>query len=177
MMDFNNAGLAADLQSASAFTNSLYTNLPGYMVDFDVNDAVASDINIREHLVNTSGRFLGTATEWGSLGDSAAAGYVFAPSTQYTGVFSITRTEADGVDIFGSMRQGATLMDSYTETDLSGIANHFGMLGFWANSSIFGSSTTAGESVDNGITFSNIKIEVSGHPARRRATRWKPQLP
>ncbi len=160
MMDFNDAGLAADLSSASATVNPLYTNLPGYMIDLDVNDAVASDISIRKHLVNTSGRFLGTTAEWFSFGSSADAGYVFAPNTEYVGVISITRTEADGVDIFGSMSQGGTLMDSYTDSDSSGIANHFGMIGFWANTSAFGSSTTAGELVDNGITFSNIKIEV-----------------
>ena len=36
---------------------------------------------------------------------------------------------------------GGVLMDSHTESDSSDIANNYGMLGFWANSSAFGSTT------------------------------------
>ena len=69
------------------------------------------------------------------------------------------RAGADSVEVFSSMSQGGGLMDSHTRSYGSGIANHFGMLGFWANSDTFGSSNTAGNP-DNGITFSNIKVEV-----------------
>lgn len=160
LMDFNNAGLAADLTANSTTPQPLYTNLPGYMVDYDVNNGATTDVSIREHIENTTGFFLGTTGEWVAKGSSPDANYTFAPNTTYTGVFSITRTEADGADIFGSISQGATLMDSYWDADSSGIANHFGMLGFWVNSATFGSTTTSGEAEDNGITFSNIKVEI-----------------
>jgi hypothetical protein len=163
MMDFNDAGLAADLSSASATVNPLYTNLPGYMADYDVYTTVvaSADVGIREHITpNTSGRFLGTTTEWTASGSSADAGYVFAANTEYSGVFSITRTDFDSVDIYTSLSQGASLMDSFTSSDSSQIANNYGMLGFWANSSAFGSTTAIGETEDNGITFSNIKVET-----------------
>ena len=114
-----------------------------------------------EHITpNTTGRFLGTTAEWTSYGTSGDAGYTFAPDTEYVGVFSITRSDYETVDIYSSLSQGGVLMDSHTESDSSDIANNYGMLGFWANSSAFGSTTTIGETEDNGITFSNIKVEV-----------------
>jgi len=161
LMEFNNAGLAADLSSSSSAVNPLYTNLPGYMVDFDVNTGASANTSIREHETpNTIGRFLGTTTEWISSGTSAGAGYVFAPNTEYVGVLSITRTDLDSMDIFSSLSQGEVLMDSFTSSDSSGIANDFGLLGFWVNSSTFGNTTAPGELQNNGITFSNIKVEV-----------------
>jgi len=167
MMDFNNAGLAADLTSAGLPTppNPLYVGLPGYMNDFDVNSGVTADITFRKHDVASAlGRFLGTTTEWTSLGSSSPdAGYAFAANTEYVGVFSITRTGADSADISASMSQGATLMDSWTQSDASGIANHFGMFGIWVNANAFGSSNLAGNP-DNGIHFSNIMIERSVVP-------------
>lgn len=162
MMNFNNAGLAADLASAGppALPNPLYTNLPGYMADMDVNTGVTADTTIREHdLTSTLGRFLGTTTEWLSLGGSSPdANYVFAPNTAYVGVFSVTRTGLDSAEIFSSMSQGVTLMDSWTQTDASGIANNFGMFGIWVNANTFGANTTPGDP-NNGIEFSNILIE------------------
>ena len=161
LMDFNDNGLAADLSSASATVNPLYTNLPGYMSDFDVNE-VASNVAIRKHQVpNATGRFLGTAGEWDALGNSPSNGYAFAANTDYVGVLSVTRTGVSNVSIFSSMSQGATLMGSHSLVDESAIANHYGMVGVWANSSVFGSTNIAGFGVDNGITFSNITISVT----------------
>jgi hypothetical protein len=161
LMDYNNAGLAADLLSSSSSINPLYVNLPGYMSDFDVNMADASDnASIRKHQQPAaSGRFLGTTGEWDSLGSSTDDDYGMFANTAYVGVISVTRTGADSMDIFTSLSQGATLLASHTESDLSGIANNFGMLGIWVNSNTFGSNTTAAQGGDNGITFSNIQIE------------------
>lgn len=161
MMDFNNPGLAADLTSSSSTPNPLYVGQPGYMMDFDINTGATADITIREHdVTSTLGRFLGTTSEWIALENSSPdAGYTFAPNTEYVGVFSVTRTGADSVDILGSMSQNGNLMDSHTVSDVSGIANNFGMFGIWANGSAFGSSNVAGEA-DNGLDFSNIKVEL-----------------
>lgn len=161
MMNFNNAGLAADLTSSSTTPNPLYVGLPGYMADFDINTGVTADITFREHdVASPTGRFLGTTAEWIALGGSSPdANYTFAPNTAYVGMFSITRTGADSVDIFASMSQGANLMDSWTQSDASGIANNFGMFGIWVNSSTFGANTIPGDP-NNGIEFLNIKIVV-----------------
>jgi hypothetical protein len=159
MMDFNDSGLAADLVSSSSSVNPLYTNLPGYMIDFDINTDATADTSMREHLVNTTGRFLGTNGEWGQIGTGPDDGYTFDEDTEYVVVLSLTRTGADSMDIFGSLSQGASLLSSNTESDVSGIANNFGMFGIWANSDNFGSNTTVGDP-DNGITLSNAKIEV-----------------
>jgi hypothetical protein len=163
LMTFTNAALAADLTSSSTFTNQVYTNLPGYMTDFDVNEVSTSNITLRKHqTTNTaSGRFLGTTAEWNTLGNSAAIGYTFISNTVYVGVIAITRTGVNSVKIFSSMSQGATLLGSHSETDEGDIANNIGMLGFWANTLAFGTNTTAGEFQNNGITFSNIKVEVA----------------
>ena len=164
LMDFNNPGLAADLSSSSSSANPLYVGQPGYMVDFDVNTGATADTSLREHDVTSAlGRFLGTTSEWIQMGTGPDEGYVFLANTSYSGVFSVTRTGADSMDIFSSLSQGATLMTSHTESDASGIANNFGMFGVWVNSNVFGSNTTPGDP-DNGIEFSNIKIERLGVP-------------
>jgi hypothetical protein len=46
---------------------------------------------------------------------------------------------------------------SHSNTDTFDSAN-IGMIAFWANSNVFGSANTSG-TADNGIDFSNIKIE------------------
>lgn len=171
LMDGSQAGLADDLVSSSSSVNPLYTNFGGYMSDFDVNTGT-EDISIRKHDdPNAIGRFLGTNSEWTSLGSSADNGYTIAANSSYVGVFSITRTGADSVDIFSSLSEaGGALLDSHTRTDSSDIANNFGMLGFWGNSNTFGSTTSSDP--DNGITFSNVLIESTASPVPVPAAAW-----
>lgn len=163
MMDFNDPGLAADLSSSSSSSNPLYVGLPGYLSGFDVGSG-DEDVDFREHdLTSTSGRFLGTTSEWISMGSSANVGYAFQPNTDYVGVFSATRTGADSLDLFSSMTQvGVGLLDSHTETDDSGIANNFGMFGIWANSNKFGSTNSSDP--DNGITLTRFTVELTQVP-------------
>ena len=88
------------------------------MADFDVNTGATADTSIRKHnLANTGGRLLGTTAEWDSIGSGPDAGYTFAPNTEYVGVFSVTRTGADSMDIFSSLSQGGLLLASDTESD------------------------------------------------------------
>ncbi|MGJ8639324.1 MAG: chondroitinase-B domain-containing protein [Opitutaceae bacterium] len=165
LVDFNNASLADDLSSSSKSVNSLYTNLPAYMTDFDIVTG-SENITIYEHNTpNTSGRFLGTSGEWSSIGGSAEDGYTITPNTAYIGVLSVSRTAADTMDITSSISiSGGALLNSHTETDTSTIVNNFGMLGFWANSNTFGNSNSSGNS-NNGITFTNVTIETGAIPA------------
>jgi len=165
--DFNNAGLAADLQSGSTFVQPLFQNLPSYMVDFDVNrPLVADDTSIREHMLPEpagAGRFMGTTAGWTQLGTSTDVDYTFAPNTPYVAVISLTRTGADSMDIFGSLSQGSSLLTSHSLSDASGIVNNFGLVGVWVNSNLMGSSANIGEA-NNGIDFTNVKIEYTPVP-------------
>lgn len=166
LSDFNNAGLAADLQSGSSFVQPLFTNLPSYMVDFDVNrPGVADDTSVREHInPNATGRFMGTTTEWTQMGTSTDVDYIFTPNTEYVVVMSLTRTALDSMDIFGSLSSSNVVLTSHTLSDASAIVNNIGMIGVWVNSGLFGSSATIG-AADNGIDFTNIKIEVIPEPS------------
>ena len=160
IMDLNDPGLAADLSSSSSSVNPLFTSLPGYLVDFDVNTGEGANTAIRKHDVpNDTGRFLGTTGEWSQLGSSSSASYSFTADTEYMVGVSVMRTGEDSLEIMAWLSQGEMVLDSHTESDSSEIANNFGMLGIWVNSNTFGSTNTHGEFEDNGITFSNIKVE------------------
>jgi hypothetical protein len=165
------AGLDADITASSGSPNPVYgyyaTNdegLPGYMMDFDVGTG-SEDINFRQHdtPVNVfaetpTGRLMGTTTGFTSISPSGPDGaYVFAANTTYTGSFMITRTSATEMELTGTL--GAA---SHTVTDVFDSAD-FGMLGFWANSNVFGSSSSP-NTADNGIDFSNVKIEFTPIP-------------
>lgn len=166
LMDFNNAGLAADLSSSSSTANPLYVGQPGYLFGFDTGVSTANDIDFREHdVASATGRFLGTTGEWISMGSSPDIGYTWAANTEYVVVLSVTRTGADSMDLFASLSQGGGLIGSHSDTDASSIANNFGMIGIWANSNKFGSTNVAGEFEDNGVTFSNVTIEVVPEPS------------
>ena len=164
LMNYNDAGLAADLKSSSSSSNPLYENLPGYQVELDVNKTdTTDDIGIKKHDVpNTVGRFLGsssTDSEWTALGDGPNADYGFSANTEYEVVVSLTRTGADSMNIGATLSNAnGTVLANHAEEDASGIANHFGMLGIWANGNAFGSVTSSDP--DNGITISNAKVEL-----------------
>jgi hypothetical protein len=167
------AGLNADVSASSGSPNSLYglysagtVGLPGYMLDMDVNTAGGEDLNIRQldtpvnvPATTPTGRLMGTTTGFTSLGDSPNGAYTFAPNTQYTGSLTLTRTGATEMTVTGTLGTATfSVVDpTYDSADV-------GMLAFWANSNVFGSSATAG-SADNGIDFSNVKVEfIPGVP-------------
>lgn len=163
LMDFNNPGLAADLSSSSSSSNPLYVGQPGYLMQFDVNSGAGANINYRKHdTASALGRFLGTSSEWTNSNSSSAAGYTFAASTEYVVVMELSRTAVDSMDITATLSQGGSPLDTHTVTDASAIANNIGMLGIWVNSNVFGSSNSSGLGVDNGLTFSNVTVEVEG---------------
>jgi len=166
LFDTLGRALAANITASSGSPNSLYglysastTGLPGYMLDMDVNTPGTEDFNIRQldtpvnvPATTPTGRLMGTSTGFTSLGDSANGLYTFAASTSYSGSLTITRSSATQLDVKGAL--GAA---EFTVTDTFDSAS-FGFLGFWANSAVFGSSSTAG-TADNGIDFTNVKIE------------------
>lgn len=162
------AGLDANISASSGTPNAVYgwgtgaspagpgtAGLPGYMLDMDVRTG-AEDFSFREHDTGTvipTGRLMGTTTGFTQLSPTGPDGaYAFAANTTYTGSFTIKRTSATEMTLTATL--GAA---SHTITDVFDSPS-FGMLGFWANSNLFGSSATPG-AADNGIDFSNIKIE------------------
>jgi hypothetical protein len=160
------AGLDADITASSGSPNPVYgwagadpptDALPGYMLDMDVGTGT-EDLNFRQHdtvptAMTPTGRLMGTTSGFTSISSSGPDGaYAFAPNTTYTGSFTITRTSATDVELTGTL--GAA---SHTVTDEFD-SDNFGMLAFWANSNMFGTSATPGEA-NNGIDFSNVQVE------------------
>jgi hypothetical protein len=165
------SGLDADVAASSGSPNALYglfsantVGLPGYMLDMDVASATA-DINFRQldtpvnnAAMTPTGRLMGTTTGFTSISPSGPDGaYSFAPNTTYTGSFMITRTSATEMELTGTLGSATHMV-----TDTFDSAS-FGMLAFWANSNVFGSSATPG-AADNGIDFTNVRIEFTPIP-------------
>ncbi len=157
-----NAGLAADLSASSTTPNPIYDPLPGYMMDYDV-EASGANIQFREKspVPGSTGQLLGTTTGFVNL-TGGGNSYVFAPNTSYTGTYSITKT-ASGIDLTGSLSDSSGVLSTFTSSDSTPSTSTFDLLGFHVNASIFGSSNTV-NTANNGIDFSNIKIEVTSVP-------------
>jgi hypothetical protein len=160
------AGLDADITASSGSPNAVYgwgtgaggpgtAGLPGYMMDMDVGTG-AEDISFRAHdagTVNPTGRLMGTTTGFTQISPTGPDGaYSFAPNSTYTGSFTITRLNTTDMQLTGTLGTA-----THTVTDAFDSAN-IGMLAFWANSNLFGSSATPGEP-NNGIDFTNVTIE------------------
>lgn len=163
------AGLNADITASSGSPNSLYgyfaTNtpgLPGYMMDMDISTGT-EDLNFRAHetvvtATTPTGRLLGTSTGFTGISPTGPDGaYAFAANTSYTGSVSLLRISATELEITGTL--GAA---THTVTDVFD-STSYGMLAFWANSNVFGSSGAA-NTADNGIDFSNVTIEFTPVP-------------
>lgn len=169
------AGLDADVSASSGSPNELFgwgvalggpgtQTLPGFMFDHDVNTDT-DDLNFRQHLVSTitgTGRLMSTTDNFDNVSPSGPdEAYEFLADTQYSGSFSITRISATEVELAGALVTPAgTATHSVTATFDSA---DYSMLGFHANSNTFGSSNSGGDP-DNGIDFSNIKIEFFAVP-------------
>jgi hypothetical protein len=161
-------GLDADIVASSSSPNALYgwgtgatppgpgtAGLPGYMLDMEPLTGT-EDLNFREHdagTVNPTGRLLGTTFGFTNISPSGPDGaYTIVPNTTYTGSMSITRISATEFQVGGTLGTAShSVIDTFDSTS-------FGMLGFWANSNIFGVSNVPGEP-NNGIDFSNVTIE------------------
>ena len=160
------AALDANITSSSSVFEPAYgyfgagtVGLPGYMMDMDVGTG-AEDFSFRQHdtpitATTPTGRLMGTTTGFTQISPTGPDGaFTFAPNTTYTGSVTITRSSATELQLTGAL--GAA---SHTVTDVFDSPS-FGMLAFWANSNLFGTSSAA-NTANNGIDFSNIKIEFT----------------
>ena len=175
-MAAGSVNLAADINASSSSPNAIYNPVPGYWMDYDVKTgapAGTENITFREKdpvpgtggvLLAAAGDFKNAAANGFPATVSGGNAYVFAPNTTYTGTFSITKS-AGGLDLSGSLSQGASLLSTFTmSSDSSPSTTSFDVLGFHANSNVFGSTTSNAAGADNGIDFSNIKIEFIAVP-------------
>ena len=139
--------------------NTNYDGLPGYMIDFDVNlkDPSKANINIRKHKDATTGRLLGTTKGYKELGAGGDAYQLEAEQT-YTAAIAIKKV-GTGVEISAALGQAGKLLSTFGVADAESDVNNFGMLAFHVNSKTFGSSKKK-DTPDNGIDFSNVKIEI-----------------
>ncbi|MEP5758830.1 MAG: polysaccharide lyase family 7 protein [Litoreibacter sp.] len=153
------ADLEGDLAASSKAPNTNYDGLPGYMIDFDVNLANGEDANIdiRRHKDDTQGRLLGTTKGYERLAGGGEP-YQIEPGQTYVGTMSFTK-QSNGIEIAGSLSLGDTTLTKFAHFDEGSEINHVGMLAFHVNSKTFGSSKEQ-ETPDNGLDFSNVKIEV-----------------
>jgi hypothetical protein len=166
------AALNADVSASSGTPNAVYgyfaagtVGLPGYMMDMDVNGGATSDLNFRQHdtPVNVpaqtpTGRLMGTTTGFTSFTSGPDAGYSFAPNTTYTGSLTLHRINDTQMRVSGAL---GTVTHSVTDVFDSA---DVGMLAFWSNSGLFGSSSTP-NTPNNGIDFSNVRIEIVPEPS------------
>lgn len=167
------AGLNADITASSGTPNAVYgwgtgaspagpgtAGLPGYMMDMDMRTG-ADDLSFRTHdtgTVTPTGRLMGTTTGFTQVSPTGPDGaYTFAANTTYTGSLSLTRISATEVEVAGALG-----LATHSVIDVFDSAS-YGMLAFWANSNIFGSSSTPGVA-NNGIDFSNVTIEFIAIP-------------
>ena len=137
--------------------------IPGYMLTMDVNnDADDDDMTFRRHngefaTITGTGRGMSTTDGFVNLGSGPDDGFGFEPNTEYSGMYTIGRfspTELglrfDLVTPQGSFKH-IDIDDGFDSVD-------FGYFGVHVNSRTFGSSNTADEP-DNGVDFTNVKIE------------------
>lgn len=154
------AELEADLVASSGVPNKIYNGLPGYMITFDVNreDPKLNNVDVRRHIpIKTIGRLMGTYKGYDLLAEGGPS-FTFEPNRTYSGAVSITKTDS-GIEITAELSNEDGVITSLSHVDAGSIVNNFGMMAFHVNSKTFGSSSSPGKP-DNGIEFSNVKLEI-----------------
>ncbi|MFY0596645.1 MAG: polysaccharide lyase family 7 protein [Cognatishimia sp.] len=154
------ADLEQDLSASSSAPNKIYNALPGYMVTFDVNraDPTLNNVDIRKHIrIKEVGRLMSTYQGYELLAEGGES-FTFAPDMTYRGEVTFQKSAA-GLTITGTLNNAAGQMTTFAHTDEGSDVNNFGMLSFHVNSRTFG-STGMPDKPDNGVAFSNVKVEV-----------------
>jgi len=154
------AELEADLSASSGAPNEIYNGLPGYMLTFDVNrdDPALNNVEVRRHIrTKRLGRLMGTYKGYELLAEGGES-FTFEAETTYNGIVTFTKM-ADGMAVYGAMSNEAGLMTEFSHFDEGSKVNNFGMLAFHVNSKTFGSASSP-DKPDNGVEFSNVRLEV-----------------
>lgn len=163
------AELEADLSASSGGPNPLYNALPGYMVTFDVNreDAALNNVDVRKHIrTREVGRLMGTYKGYEKLAEGGDS-FIFEANKTYSGTMTIEKTDS-GLVIAAELSNEDGIMTTLSYVDEGSEVNNIGMLSFHVNSKTFGSSGSP-DKPDNGIDFSNVRVEVLGGDAQAAA--------
>jgi len=117
-----------------------------------------NNVEVRRHIRKKRlGRLMGTYQGYLLLAEGGNS-FTFLPNTTYEGVFQIRKTE-NGLLLSAALHDENGEMTSFSYEDEGSNVNNFGMLAFHVNSKTFGSSSAPGKD-DNGITFSQVKLEI-----------------
>lgn len=163
LLNSSGTDMAQNFTYSSTNLNPLLDPPVGYMLSVDVS-AGGGNMNIRESLTaRSTGVLTGSLTGWAGLG-SGGDNFTFAPSSTYTGIFSIERTGVDAVTLSASILQGSTLISSHSVSGGAGIVNSFDAIAFSALANTFGSSNVVG-APDNGVDFTNVTISIIPEPS------------
>jgi len=148
--------LGQNTKYSKASPNALYAGLPGFY--FVENSDSASDIDIRRSEPSKTGRLLSTTQGFKAFGSGPDLGYAITPNTDYTVVFTVTRTEKGALEIRADFADGTR-----TSVDKKPASYSFGMLAVGASTSAVGSSNKVGKDSaavnDNGIDLTAFSVE------------------
>ena len=151
--------LAQNTRYTKASPNPLFEGLPGFYLEIDVENAdPKSDIDIRRSVPSKTGRLLSTTEGFKAFGSGPDLGYKITPNTDYTVIFTVTRTASDTLEIYTEFEGG-----THTSTDEKPASFNFGMLAIGASTEAVGSSNKVGKDPkqinDNGIDLSSFSVE------------------
>jgi len=151
--------LGQNTNYSTSSPNPLYSGLPGFYLELDIESALpTTDLDIRRSDPSTTGRLLATGTGFTAFGSGPDLGYVIEANTQYTVVFTVTRTASDALDIRADFGD-----NTHTSTDVAPASFSFGMLAMGASTEAFGSTNAAGIDPniinDNGVDIDSFSVE------------------
>ena len=144
--------LAGNQTFSSANPNPLFSDLPGYYVEIDVEQFSSStDLEIGRSNPSTTGRLLNTTSGF-TRENGPSIGYTIQPNTDYTVYLTVERT-ANGFDVSANF-----LGRSFNIIDDAPLSTEFGMLAINVSSGAFGSTNVPGEP-DNGMDITSLDVE------------------
>ncbi|MBX2849529.1 MAG: polysaccharide lyase family 7 protein [Acidiferrobacterales bacterium] len=156
--------LGQNTSYGSTAPNANFSGLPGFYLELDIESAdMTTDLDIRRSNPSDSGRLLATTSGFTSLGSGPDIGYVISANTDYTVVFTLTRTVNNGLEIRADFGE-----DTFTVTDTSPASFNVGMLAMGASSGALGNSSTPSDPMNvvtnNGLDITSFAVEFIPNP-------------
>jgi len=153
---FDHLGREAQLSANTTFSSSnpsaLFSGLPGYYVELDVERfSSQSDLAIGRSNPSETGRLLNTTSGFSNV-NGEDIGYTIVPNTDYTIYLSVERT-VQGLDITATF-----LGRSFTMSDAAPLSADFGLMALNVSAGAMGSSNRPGEA-DNGLDITSFDVD------------------
>jgi hypothetical protein len=119
-----NSGASRVTSDSQGTANSVFEGVPGYGVFFNPNTVNTNGQNIRQRQ-NAGTQLLNAAGPWTGALVNGGSALQLANNTDYTGVFSISRTGADMGVVSHEIRSGTTSLTIVSHTIASGLLTDF----------------------------------------------------